>query len=196
MDYLQSFSIRDFLIFSPESYFKLFELSNQSLWPLQIPIILSAVVAIFLLYKRYHFSSKAICLWLGMVWAFVGYWYFTLYYSQINTFAHIAAYFFWAEAFLFFLVAIFANHRLNLNQGGRVYLAGSFIVYGMLIHPWISLLLWDQAISRLELFSIAPDPTAIITIGFILLLPFKGAFLLLIIPSLWLLSSLMTYQAF
>jgi len=111
MDYLQSFSLRDFLIFSPESYFKLFELSNKTLWPLHIPLVLLAIIALVLLYKRQHFASRVILVWLGLVWAFVGYSYFRVYYSQIATYAQSISYALWAEACLLFLYAFFANHE-------------------------------------------------------------------------------------
>lgn len=197
MDYLQSFSIRDFLIFSPESYFKLFELSNQALWPFHIAIALMAVAILFLLYKRYNFAPALIYAWLGMSWVFVGYWYFNLHYSQISTYAHILSYIFWAEACLLFLVAVFSDHDDSLPiKKWRWILGEGLILYGLLLHPVVSLLLWNQALIRVELFSTAPDPTAIATIGFVLMLPVKGYLLLVVIPSLWLIFSFITYQAF
>jgi len=213
MEFLQSFSLRDLLIFSPESYFKLFELSNKALWPFHIVLGLLAIAALVLLYKRQRFTSKLIFIWLGLVWTFVGYWYFGFYYSQINTYAHIISVAFWAEACLLFIYAFYANHEsINTlvtsipstsltptktsNKKWRLLMGGALIFYGLLVHPIVSLSIWNQTLSRLELFSIAPDPTAIATVGFILLLPVRGYLLLIAIPCLWLLFSIMTYQAF
>lgn len=201
MDFLQSFSLRDLLIFSPESYFKLFELSNKALWPLHIPFGLLAIIAIVVLYKRQHFATQFYLAWLGLVWGFVGYSYFGVFYSQISTYAHYVNYFFWAEALLLFLYAFVANHEsiysIKTPLGKWRIISGySLIVYGVFIHPMVSLFIWNQSIIRLELFSIAPDPTAIATIGFTLLLPARGYLILVVIPSLWLLLSIMTYQAF
>jgi len=201
MDFLQSFSLRDLLIFSPESYFTLFELSNKALWPLQILLILSALLAVLLIYKRHHLATKLIFIWLGLVWAFVGYSYFRQYYSQISTYAHYLSYLFWIEAGLLFLFAFVTKHEL-INTlkvpfaKERSIIGYGLILYGIFMHPVISLFIWKQTIIRLELFAIAPDPTAIATIGFILLLPVRTYSVLIIIPCLWLLLSVITYLAF
>lgn len=197
MDYLQSLSLRDLLIFSPESYFQIFELSNKALWPFQIALILLTAIVLFLFYKRHPFTSRLIFAWLACVWCFVAYWYFGQYYSQISTYAHNVSYFYYAQAFLLLCYAIFTRHDLGTPyKKPRWMIGGSFIFYGLLIHPIVSSLVWSQPLTHLELFSVAPDPTAIATIGFIILLPVKGYLLLTAIPSIWLLLSVMTYQAF
>lgn len=204
IDFLLSFSLRDLLIFSPESYFKLFELSNSALWPLHIPLGFLVVTALVLSYKRQQNTSQLILIWLGLVWSFVGYWYFEIYYSQISTYSYILSYIFWAEACLFFLYVFFSNHKtintIELSKTSykkwQAIIGGGFIFYGLIIHPIVSLTIWNQPFNRFEFFSIAPDPTAITTIGFILLLPVKAKLLLIVIPCFWLLFSTMTYQAF
>ena len=211
MEFLQSYSLRDLLIFSPESYFKLFELSNKALWPFHIVFGLLAIAALVLLYKRQRLTSQLIFIWLGLVWAFVAYWYFIIYYSQITPYAHTMSYVFWAESCLLFITAFYASHEpintsvvssslsitsKKLYKKWQLLMGGGLIFYGLLIHPIVSVSIWDQSLSRLELFSVAPDPTAIVTIGFILLLPVRGYLLLIAIPCLWLLFSIMTYQAF
>ena len=197
MEFLQSYSLHDLLIFSPESYFKLFELSNKALWPFHIFLILLAVVAVFLLYKRYQLVSRLIFIWLGLVWCFVGYWYFGQFYSQINTYAHIGKYLYYVEAVLLFLYAIFSSHDVKTSyKQWQVMIGGGLILYGLLIHPIVSLMMWNQPLIRSELFSIAPDPTAIVTIGFLLLMLVRGYIMLIVIPAFWLLLSIMTYTTF
>lgn len=201
MDFLQSFSLRDLLIFSSESYFKLFELANLELWPYHIPLALLAVAAVFFLYKRQRHAPPFILVWLGFIWAFVGFGYFGVYYSQISTYAHYISYAFWAEACLLLFYALFANHKSITSSKAspnkwRLLLGGGLIYYGFILHPVVSLFMWDQPFNRFELFSVAPDPTAIASLGFILLIPVRGYLLLTVIPMLWLLLSVMTYQAF
>ena len=201
MDLLQSFSLRDLLIFSPESYFQLFEISNRALWPFQLPLLLLFTLALVLIYKRPRFTSKLIHSWLGFIWFFVAYWYFNVHYSQISTYAHYLAYAFYVEAFLLFITAFVSrNDAINFDQTDYqkllLILGVGLITYGLIIHPIMSLLIWNQSLIRAELFSIAPDPTAIASIGFILLFPVKGSLVLIIIPILWLLFSFITYQAF
>jgi len=198
MDSLLSYSLHDLLIFSPDSFFKLFELSNKALWPFHIPLVLLAVVAVFLLYKGHRYAPRFILMWLAFFWCFVGYWYFSQFYKQINTYAHIGSYLFYAEAGLLMLYAVFSNHDVQAQEKKwQRLIGGVFILYGFLIHPILSILMWGQPLIRLELFSIAPDPTAISTIGFLLLLLTVRDFLLLmVIPCIWLIVSIMTYLTF
>ena len=197
MEYLQSFSLHDFLIFSPDSFFKLFELANQTLWPTQIASACLVAIAIFLLYKRHPYTQKFILVWLGLVWCFVAYSYFAKYYRQIFIYAHHISYFYYAQACLLFLFALLpSDNAETIITKRRIVLGSGFILYGLCIHPMVSALIWNQKLIGIEVFSIAPDPTAIATIGFILLLPIKGYFLLMVIPLTWLLFSLVTFQAF
>lgn len=201
MDFLQSFSLRDLLIFSSESYFKIFEISNKAIWPFHIPLALLAFVALVLLYKRQRFASRSLFIWLGLVWAFVAYSYFGKFFSQISTYANYVSYAFWAEACLLFIYAFLDNNEASkflktTYKKWQLISGGGLILYGLVIHPIVSLLIWNQSISRVEFFSIAPDPTAIATLGIIILLPVKGYLLLTVVPCLWILFSIMTYQAF
>jgi hypothetical protein len=51
----------DFLLFSPRTYWRLFQLTNEALWPLQIPVLLiGAAILAMLLHPRawaHRFSS-------------------------------------------------------------------------------------------------------------------------------------------
>lgn len=201
MDYLQSFSLRDFLIFSPESYFKLFELYNAALWPFHIPLALLTCIVVILLYKRHPYASWLTFIWLGLVWGFVAKSYFGEYYSQLATYANVLSYGFWAQCCLLLLVAFTSSqesiHSLSASRKKwQLFIGVGLIIYGLLLHPFVSIALWNQPFSRVELFSIAPDPTAIASIGFILLLPLRGYRMLITIPCLWLMFSVITYLAF
>ena len=64
----------DFLLFSPRTYYRLFELYNAAIWPLQI-VALAAGVAILLLCASQAWRGRLIAAmlaacWLWFAWAF------------------------------------------------------------------------------------------------------------------------------
>lgn len=186
-----SYSLHDLLIFSPASYFRLFELSNQALWPWHILLLgLAIVAAYYALSARY---PRLTLIWLAAVWAFVGYWFLLRYYSQINTLADVLAYGFFTQAGLLVLGAALIRPG-EVSRWQRT--AGIILLaYGYLLHP-CTLWLWSRAASGVEVFSVAPDPTAVATLGFALLLPLRWKPVFMIIPLLWISFSILTYVAF
>ncbi|OOY99093.1 hypothetical protein BOW22_05930 [Solemya velum gill symbiont] len=68
------------------------------------------------------------------------------------------------------------------------------IIYAYMIHP-VVLLLAGRSFRGIELVTIAPDPTAIATIGILLLLRNRGYLLLMIIPCAWIIFTILTYMA-
>ncbi len=198
MDVSFSYSLRDLLIFSPDSYFKLFELSNEALWPFHIPLGILAIIALFLVCSKQGQFYRLVLGWLGVVWFFVGYWYFYVHFSQISTYAKILSYFFWSQSLLFLIFSFVARYHESKVIFTRLQIISGtgLVLYGYLIHPVLSGYLWDQSIYGLEYFSVSPDPTVISTLGFILIIRPKGYLLLSVIPLLWLCFSFLTYQAF
>ena len=64
----------------------------------------------------------------------------------------------------------------------------------MLLHPIIGLLN-ERPATGVELFGIAPDPIALVTVGLLLLLPGRMRWLALPIPLAWTLVSGLTFLA-
>jgi hypothetical protein len=192
MDEWLSYSLTDLLLFSPFSYFRLYEISNKDLWPWQIPILL-VVVSCAWLFKREN--QRPAWLLLATLWAFVAWWFFHRYYSQIYPTAGIFSALFVIEAVLLLLIA-FGGQRwfgeLQKDSIGRI--GWILFLYALLFHPLLILLMGHSA-SGVELFGIAPDPTALGTLGLLLSRRGRVVGLLAVLPLLWLLISSLTHLA-
>ncbi|MBT8440331.1 MAG: hypothetical protein KJO91_11435 [Gammaproteobacteria bacterium] len=194
-----SYSLHDLLIFSPESYFRLFERANLAFWPFQLVIIAISLLMLYLTMVRTVRGQLFILAGLVFFWLLSGWWFIDHYYTQINTIADWYLWLFTTEAVLLMIYAVFAHRNRShySSPGDAMFGVGLGIaVYSVLIHPFL-ILLSDRSWRGSELIAIAPDPVAIGTIGFVLTMnASKSRYGLLVIPVLWLLVSVATYSTF
>ena len=79
-----TYSLSDFLLFSPRIYYRLFELYNAAIWPLQI-LALALGAAIFgLLLSGVVWRGRAIATILAACWLWVAWGYLLQRYDTIN----------------------------------------------------------------------------------------------------------------
>lgn len=191
-----SYSLHDLLIFSEESYFRLYELANQALWPLQIPLVFSAILAMWLTRSKHEYARHIILLWLVIIWLFVGLWFVNGFYSQINTLAKPLSYLFLIESFLLALSAVLTRRDSRYAAANWLTFSGWFLlIYAYFVHP-LSGLIGGRVFIGLEFVGVAPDPTALATIGYLMLLRPKAYWLLMLIPLIWIVLTILTYLAF
>jgi hypothetical protein len=182
----------DFLLFSPRVYWRLFELTNAALWPLQLLTLGAGAALVLLALWRPRGHGLWIALVLAMLWAFVGYAFLWSRYATINWAIAYVAPLFGVEAILLALAG--ATGGLTFDRRGIPGWSGWVLAaVGVLVYPLLPLLFgrpWASA----EVFGIAPDPTAIVALG--LLLGARGRLLplLLPIPLLWLAVSGLTLR--
>jgi len=179
-----TYSLADFLMFSPRTYYRLFELYNLAIWPLQIVALALGVAILALLLRGGVWRGRAVAAMLAVCWAWVAWAYFLERYDTINWAASYFAVGFVIEALLLVWTGV-VRDRLRFRPGsdliGR---AGICIVlFALFLLPLIGPLAgrpWLQV----ELFGVAPDPTAIATTG-VLIASHRTHWELLIIPLLW-----------
>ena len=179
-----TYRLSDFLLFSPQTYYRLFELYNAEIWPAHV-LALAIALAILTLMMRGDGVrwSRVAGMLLAACWLWVA----------------------WASCSTDTLRSIGRRvvRRPVRGPGGPSGLAGAtgggiksasrlhragavaLFVFALLIQPLIGPLTgrpWTQA----EVFGMAPDLTALGTLGFALLQPTAGRrWLLLVIPLLW-----------
>jgi len=184
-----TYGLRDLLLFSSRTYYRLFELYNLEWWPLQI-LALALGVAVFVLLRRGgKRAGRAIALILVLCWLWVAWAFHLQRYASINL---AASYFAWAFAvqalLLLWLGAV--RGRLTPAPATRLQQRAGFglLLFALLIFPLIGSLLgrsWTQA----EAFGMAPDPTALATLGVLLTIKLRHSGWLFPIPVLWCLIS-------
>lgn len=195
-----SYRLEDFLLFAPRTYHRLFELHNAALWPLH-PVLLMAGALIAALAFAGRRSSRAwlrslampvTLVLLALVWIGTGVGFHWRRYADINWAAGWFGAAFVAQAALLAIAAGGAWMARNAAPAsaasaaapGRVRLAtgAALAAAGLLLWPALGLLEgrnWRAA----EWFGAAPDPTAIVTLGILLMVaaPRPG------VPGRWLL---------
>lgn len=179
----------DFLLFSPRVYWRLFELHNAALWPVQFAAIalLLALAAFAAVRPAGH--GRLVAAGLAIAWAFTGWAFVWSRYATINWAADYLAPLFAAETLLLALAG--ASGGLAGARRGPAAPAGWLLVALAAAMPLASPILgrgWPAA----EVFALAPDPTAIATLGLVLVLRGRIGWALLPIPLLWCATSALT----
>jgi Family of unknown function (DUF6064) len=188
-----SYRLSDFLLFSPRVYWRMFELHNTALWPLPLVMLAVGIAALALAILRPQQPARPIAILLAALWAWVGWSFVWERYATINWTAVYAAPLFAIEALLFLILGG-AFNRLSLELRDARGMVGILLVALALGYPLLAPLFgrpWHGA----EFFGIAPDPTAIATLGFLLMARGRSTLLLYPIPLLWCLASGLTLWA-
>jgi hypothetical protein len=178
-----TYTLTDFLLFSARTYYRLFELYNVAVWPAQIVTLALGLAILMTIMRRAAWSGRVVAAILAVLWLLVAWAYLLERYDTINWAARYFAIGFVVQAALLAWTGIIRD-RLRFDIGGITGRFGlALFLYALIIHPLIAPLAgrpWTQA----EIFGLAPDPTAIATLG--MLLAARGPRLhLFAIPLLW-----------
>jgi hypothetical protein len=179
-----SYSLSDFLLFSPRTYYRLFEIHNRAIWPAQIVTLLFGAVILLLARRGGAWRARLIAAILAGCWLWVGWAYHLQRYSTINWIAPYFAAGFAIQALLLSWTGVMRGRlsvRFDARTIGRAGLC--IFLFALLVQPLIGPLVgrdWMQA----ETFGGTPDPTAVATLG-LLLAAGRVAWPLLIVPLLW-----------
>jgi hypothetical protein len=175
-----TYTLSDIQSFSLHSYYRLFELYNAAIWPAQT-VALALGLGIWGLLRRAEpwrerliATIVAVC-WLWVAIAFHAHRYATLTWS--------ARYFAWGfgieAALLLWTGAVRGRLAFERRPWGL-----AIFLFALVVQPLIGPLLgrtWRQA----EIFGVAPDPTAIATLGILLLAAGRVRWELMVLPLLW-----------
>ncbi len=79
-----TYSLSSFLLFSPRTYYRLFELYNADVWPLQIVTLALGLAILALIWRAPVWSGRAVAAILVACWLFVAWAYLLERYDSIN----------------------------------------------------------------------------------------------------------------
>jgi hypothetical protein len=180
-----SYSPSDFLLFSARTYYRLFEIHNAALWPAPLLTLLLGVGILVLMRGEARWRGRAISATLAVLWGFVGWAFLWDRYASINWAARYAALVFGLEALMLVAIGVGRGGLSFRPRRGAKGAAGMVLfVVAVALYPILLRLLgrdWRQT----ETFGITPDPTAIATLGLLLLASGSGRRALMVIPMLW-----------
>ena len=178
-----TYSLGSFLLFSARTYYRLFELYNADVWPLQLVTLAMGLAILFLIVRNTAWSGRVVAAMLAALWLFVAWAYLLERYDPINFAARYYAIGFAVQAVLLLSTGAIRD-RLRFNTASILARTGlALVVYALAIHPLIAPLTgrpWTQA----EIFGLAPDPTAAATLG-VIVAAARPNWHLLVLPLLW-----------
>ncbi|MGM0952212.1 MAG: DUF6064 family protein [Pseudomonadota bacterium] len=189
-----SYSLQNFIPFTENVYFRLMERMGETFWPLHLLTLALGAGAVALVLKH---RPRIACLLIAPVWAFVAVAFFMQRYGQLNWAGDYIGYAFLAQAALLVLISLPGRGLgKSLHWKSPPVVAGEALVaFGLVVQPLLAPLAgdsWYQA----QVFGVHPDPTAIVSLGVILLgLRSPAMWVAAVIPLLWILISALTLLA-
>jgi len=193
-----TYRLSDFLMFSPRTYWRLVELYNVDWWPLHLATLLAGLIALGLAVSRKAVALRVMVVLLAAAWLWVGWAFHWQRYSAINWAAQYAAPAFAVQALLLLMVGVRSDFAAPAPSPGVRRLGWALAAAGLAAYPfmaWMAGRPWQQA----EVFGMAPEPTALATLGLLLISPVAGQrprLLLCVIPCVSLLAGAATLWAF
>ncbi len=173
------------LPYTAEVFFSLFESYNRAIWPAQVVAYALAMAAIALALRPTKHGGRVVAAILAAMWAWTGVAYHVQHFATINFLAPIFGAVFVAQAVLF---AWTGAVRAAMPVAFRGDLCGwtglAFVAVALAVYPLIGWALghgWPQS----PLVGVAPCPTAILTMGLLLLVPGRTPWHLVVVPVLW-----------
>jgi hypothetical protein len=156
----------DFLMFAPGTYWRLFELHNAAWWPAQPLCVATGLAWLARSARGGGAAPRTGAAVLALAWGFVGATFVLGRYASINWAASALATLPSAAALLLALLATRTDLRTTAEPVRRR--AGWLLAaWALAAHP---LLAWasGRPFAQAEVIGLAPDPTAIATLGLLL----------------------------
>jgi hypothetical protein len=180
---------RDLLMFSARTYYRLFERYNLDWWPLQLLALALGVAVLALGWRGGERAGRAIAAILVGCWLWLAWGFHWQRYATIHLAAGYFALAFALQALLLLWLGVLRG-RLAIAPVSRMRRRAGLVLllFALLVFPLLGPLLgrsWTQA----EVFGMAPDPTALATLGVLLFAGVRPAWGLFPIPVAWCLIS-------
>ena len=186
-----SYRLGDFLMFSARTYWRLFQLQNAALWPLPLAAPLAGGAALLTALRRPGTGLRLLAALLALAWATVGWSFVWQRYAPINWGVVYLAPLFAVQALLLGYAAVRRVEWHPTLRDTRGMAGVALLGWGILLHP-LTAPLFGRPLIGAEVVGIAPDPTAIATLGLALLLPWPLRLAASVVPALWLALSALT----
>lgn len=187
-----SYRFSDFLMFSPQVYFRLFETQNREWWPFPVLALVLGIVILVLMRHSSPVATRSAFTLAAVAWVFVGWSFFLRGYAEVHLAGDLVAAAFMLQALLLLWHRVRGGQGVferTLTERTGIGLAAFALFAWPLLAPLTGRVWWQA-----EVFGLAPDPTAVATLGLVLAVR-KTPWWLLPIPCAWMLFSGATLQS-
>jgi hypothetical protein len=172
------------LPFTLEQFLDVFRQYNISIWPVQVLLVVLALITIYFSIFRKPYSVKIIVSVLAFLWLWMGIVYHLIYFSSINKTATLFGCLFIIQGLLLFYFGIIKDKlkfQFSLNRYGITGMA--LIMFALILYPLLGYCLGHVYPSS-PTFGL-PCPTTIFTFGILLFSSSRIPFIVIIIPAIW-----------
>ncbi len=187
------YKLSDFLLFSPRVYERLFVLHNQDLWPWQIVALALGIIVIVCAQRGTRHDVPIVFAIHGAAWLVVADVFFPGRYQTINWLgSYIAPLAALQGAILIVFGLTDRAGFITVTVNRFAHAAGfGLLTIGLFVYPLLSAV-FGQDWRGAQVFGLAPDPTAIATLGALALLNGKARTIAAIVPAAWCIFSALT----
>jgi hypothetical protein len=172
------------LPFTLEQFLDVFRQYNISIWPMQVLLlVLALLVTYFSIFKK-PYSDKIIVLILTFLWLWMGIVYHLIYFASINKAAIVFGSLYIIQSLIFFYFGIIKDKlrfQFSLNRYGITGMV--LIMFALIFYPLLGYWL-GHVYPTSPTFGL-PCPTTIFTFGILLFSSFRTPFIVIIIPAIW-----------
>lgn len=178
-----TYSTEDFILFSPDTYFRLFELYYTAAWPAAVLAAVAAAVIVAALWRGTQQAIR-ISLWIAAaLWIWVAVMFHLGHYATINW---AAVYFAGAFAAQGIAMGIYAwRGKITARPVSFIgWAAFAVVLFSIILNPILD---WavGRTFAQAGWFGLAPDPTVMATLGLLALLQSPMRWALMVIPIIW-----------
>ena len=190
-----TYSLDDFVMFSPRAWYGLLAAHNRAWWPLQLAVLLLGAGLVWGLQRRLRAALRLVLVCVGAALVFVAGAFHAGPHAAINLAAPVFGYGFAAQGLALIGLALLRPGLVLVPGQGRwpVRVAFVLLVCALLLYPMLALLSGRPG-QQSEWFAVAPDPTMLASLAVVLLVlwggeglrhPRRTCALLLAVPSAW-----------
>ena len=174
--------------FTGETYFFLFEIYNDTIWPAQVVAYLLGLAVLFLALRPTPAGGRIALAVLSLFWLWNGLVYHLVFFLQINFAALPFGALFALQGLLLAGSAVRGGRQLRFVPDATNWVGLVFVLFALVAYP---LLAWaaGHGWPRAAMFGVAATPMVIFTFGVLLMLKGRPAVLLGVLPLLWALAA-------
>jgi hypothetical protein len=180
-----TYRLSDFLLFSPRTYYRMFELYHAEIWPIHVVVLASVGVIAVLLRREDEWRGRVIAAVLAGWWLWVAVAFHLERYATINWAARYFGAGFAIQALLLLWISVVRGQlRFGFSRQPEAYAAVALLLVAFVVEP-IAGLLTGRTWRQVEMFGVTPDPTAIATLALLALSTPRASRILAVLPVVW-----------
>ena len=180
-----TYRLSDFLLFSPRTYFRMFELYHAQIWPIHVVVLVSVVAIAWLTRRQEELRGRAIAGLLAVSWIWVAIAFHLQRYATINWAARYFAALFAIQGLLLVWYGLVRGRlRFGISRHPEAYMAVGLLLVAFVFEP-IAGRIAGRTWRQVEIFGVTPDPTAIATLALLALSTPRAPRALAVIPAAW-----------